>query len=174
MIAGLESVAEGEICIDGRLVDAVPPKDHEIATVFQSYALYSTMTARQNITFGIESRSVPKREQDDAARHVATLLQIEPLLSRKPAQLSDGQRQRVAMGRALVRDPKPFLFDEPISSLDAKLRVDMRTEIKKPHGKVGKTTVYVMHDQIEAKRLATRTAVMPQGVIQQFDEPHVA
>jgi multiple sugar transport system ATP-binding protein len=173
MIAGLESVTDGEIRIDNRLVNAVPPKDRDIAMVFQSYALYPTMTARQNITFGMESRGVPKTKQDEAVTRVAALLQIEPLLHRKPGQLSGGQRQRVAMGRALVRDPKLFLFDEPLSNLDAKLRVDMRTEIKKLHQRVGKTTVYVTHDQIEAMTLATRVAVMHQGSIQQFDEPHV-
>ena len=172
MIAGLETVSDGEIRIDGRLVNAVPPKDRDIAMVFQSYALYPTMTARQNITFGMESRRVPKAEQDEAVKRVAALLQIEPLLNRKPGQLSGGQRQRVAMGRALVRDPKLFLFDEPLSNLDAKLRVDMRTEIKKLHQRVGKTTVYVTHDQIEAMTLATRIAVMHQGALQQFDEPH--
>ena len=139
--------------------------------VFQSYALYPTMTARQNMTFGMESRGVPKAEQDAAIKRVASLLQIEPLLNRKPGQLSGGQRQRVAMGRALVRDPKLFLFDEPLSNLDAKLRVDMRTEIKKLHLRVGKTTIYVTHDQIEAMTLASRIAVMHQGAIQQFDEP---
>ena len=171
MVAGLESVSQGEIRIDGNLVNSVAPKDRDIAMVFQSYALYPTMTARQNITFGMESRGVPKAEQDAAVRRVSALLQIEPLLSRKPGQLSGGQRQRVAMGRALVRDPKLFLFDEPLSNLDAKLRVDMRTEIKKLHQRVGKTTVYVTHDQIEAMTLASRIAVMHQGAIQQFDEP---
>jgi multiple sugar transport system ATP-binding protein len=171
MVAGLESVSEGEIRIDGRLVNAVAPKDRDIAMVFQSYALYPTMTARQNITFGMESRGVPRAEQDEAVNRVAALLQIEPLLRRKPGQLSGGQRQRVAMGRALVRDPKLFLFDEPLSNLDAKLRVDMRTEIKKLHLRVGKTTIYVTHDQIEAMTLASRIAVMHQGSIQQFDEP---
>ena len=139
--------------------------------VFQSYALYPTMTVRQNITFGMESRGVPKAEQDEAVKRVAALLQIEQLLDRKPGQLSGGQRQRVAMGRALVRDPKLFLFDEPLSNLDAKLRVDMRTEIKKLHQRVGKTTVYVTHDQVEAMTLASRIAVMHQGSVQQFDEP---
>ena len=171
MIAGLESISEGEIHIDGRLVNAVAPKDRDIAMVFQSYALYPTMTARQNMTFGMESRGVPKAEQDAAIKRVSALLQIEPLLGRKPGQLSGGQRQRVAMGRALVRDPKLFLFDEPLSNLDAKLRVDMRTEIKKLHQRVGKTTVYVTHDQIEAMTLASRIAVMHGGEIQQFDEP---
>ncbi len=122
MIAGLESVSQGEIRIDGNLVNSVAPKDRDIAMVFQSYALYPTMTARQNITFGMESRGVPKAEQDAAVKRVSALLQIEPLLNRKPGQLSGGQRQRVAMGRALVRDPKLFLFDEPLSNLDAKLR----------------------------------------------------
>src|SRR5271169_3003941 len=173
MVAGLESVTEGEIRIDGRLVNAVAPKDRDIAMVFQSYALYPTMTVRQNITFGMESRRVPRAQQDEAVKRVAALLQIEPLLQRKPAQLSGGQRQRVAMGRALVRDPKLFLFDEPLSNLDAKLRVDMRTEIKKLHLRVGKTTIYVTHDQIEAMTLASRIAVMHQGSIQQFDEPQV-
>jgi multiple sugar transport system ATP-binding protein len=171
MIAGLESVSEGEIRIDGALVNSVAPKDRDIAMVFQSYALYPTMTARQNMTFGMESRGVPKAEQDAAIKRVASLLQIEPLLNRKPGQLSGGQRQRVAMGRALVRDPKLFLFDEPLSNLDAKLRVDMRTEIKKLHQRVGKTTIYVTHDQIEAMTLASRIAVMHQGAIQQFEEP---
>ena len=171
MIAGLETVSQGEIRIDGTLVNSVAPKDRDIAMVFQSYALYPTMTARQNITFGMESRRVPKAEQDQAVKRVSALLQIEPLLNRKPGQLSGGQRQRVAMGRALVRDPKLFLFDEPLSNLDAKLRVDMRTEIKKLHLRVGKTTVYVTHDQIEAMTLASRIAVMHQGAIQQFDEP---
>jgi multiple sugar transport system ATP-binding protein len=171
MIAGLETVSEGEIRIDGALVNSVAPKDRDIAMVFQSYALYPTMTARQNMTFGMESRRVPKAEMDAAIKRVSALLQIEPLLSRKPAQLSGGQRQRVAMGRALVRDPKLFLFDEPLSNLDAKLRVDMRTEIKKLHQRVGKTTIYVTHDQIEAMTLASRIAVMHQGEIQQFDEP---
>ncbi|RWB58193.1 ABC transporter ATP-binding protein [Mesorhizobium sp.] len=169
MIAGLESVTSGEIRIGNRLVNSVPPKDRDIAMVFQSYALYPTMTVRQNITFGMESRGVPKADQAEAVKHVAALLQIEALLGRKPGQLSGGQRQRVAMGRALVRDPKLFLFDEPLSNLDAKLRVDMRTEIKKLHNRVGKTTVYVTHDQVEAMTLASRIAVMHQGSVQQFD-----
>jgi multiple sugar transport system ATP-binding protein len=139
--------------------------------VFQSYALYPTMTARQNITFGMESRGVPRKDQDEAVARVAQLLQIEPLLHRKPGQLSGGQRQRVAMGRALVRNPKLFLFDEPLSNLDAKLRVDMRIEIKKLHQRVGKTTIYVTHDQVEAMTLASRIAVMHQGSVQQFDIP---
>jgi multiple sugar transport system ATP-binding protein len=171
MIAGLESVTSGEIWIGDRLVNSVQPKDRDIAMVFQSYALYPTMTVRENITFGMESRGVPRVEQAEAVKRVAALLQIEQLLKRKPGQLSGGQRQRVAMGRALVRDPKLFLFDEPLSNLDAKLRVDMRTEIKKLHHRVGKTTVYVTHDQVEAMTLASRIAVMNQGAVQQFDTP---
>jgi multiple sugar transport system ATP-binding protein len=171
IVAGLESVTSGEVWIDGRLVNSVAPKDRDIAMVFQSYALYPTMTARENIVFGMESRRVPKAEQEVALKRVATLLQIEALLHRKPAQLSGGQRQRVAMGRALVRDPKLFLFDEPLSNLDAKLRVEMRTEIKKLHQSVGKTTIYVTHDQVEAMTLASRIAVMFQGELQQFDVP---
>jgi multiple sugar transport system ATP-binding protein len=173
MVAGLESVTSGEIYIEDRLVNSVAPKDRDIAMVFQSYALYPTMTVRQNMLFGMESRGVPKPQQKEAIARVAALLQIEPLLERKPGQLSGGQRQRVAMGRALVRDPKLFLFDEPLSNLDAKLRVDMRTEIKKLHHRVGKTTVYVTHDQVEAMTLASRIAVMHQGEVQQFDEPEV-
>jgi multiple sugar transport system ATP-binding protein len=139
--------------------------------VFQSYALYPTMTVRENMAFGMESRGIPKPQQEEAIARVAALLQIEPFLRRKPGQLSGGQRQRVAMGRALVRDPALFLFDEPLSNLDAKLRVDMRTEMKKLHHRVGKTTVYVTHDQVEAMTLASRIAVMHQGEVQQFDEP---
>jgi len=173
MIAGLESVTVGEIAIGERIVNDVPPKDRDIAMVFQSYALYPTMTVRGNITFGMESRGVPKAEQATAVARVASLLQIESLLSRKPGQLSGGQRQRVAMGRALVRDPKLFLFDEPLSNLDAKLRVEMRTEIKKLHQRLRKTTVYVTHDQVEAMTLASRIAVMHAGRVQQFAEPRV-
>jgi multiple sugar transport system ATP-binding protein len=171
MIAGLETVSSGEIRIDGRLVNSVAPKDRDIAMVFQSYALYPTMTVRQNITFGMESRGVPRNLQDEAVKRVSGLLQIDPLLNRKPGQLSGGQRQRVAMGRALVRDPKLFLFDEPLSNLDAKLRVEMRTEIKRLHQRVGKTTIYVTHDQVEAMTLASRIAVMHKGELQQFARP---
>jgi multiple sugar transport system ATP-binding protein len=173
MIAGLETISSGEIRIDGRLVNSVAPKDRDIAMVFQSYALYPTMTVRQNITFGMESRRVPRGLQDEAVKRVAALLQIEPLLQRKPGQLSGGQRQRVAMGRALVRDPKLFLFDEPLSNLDAKLRVEMRSEIKRLHQRVGKTTIYVTHDQVEAMTLASRIAVMHKGELQQFDVPRM-
>jgi multiple sugar transport system ATP-binding protein len=171
MIAGLETVTSGEIWIGERMVNSVAPKDRDIAMVFQSYALYPTMSVRENMAFGMESRGVPKAQMTEAIARVAALLQIEPLLGRKPGQLSGGQRQRVAMGRALVRDPKLFLFDEPLSNLDAKLRVDMRTEIKKLHNSIGKTTVYVTHDQVEAMTLASRIVVMNKGEVQQFDEP---
>ncbi|MEO8882030.1 MAG: sn-glycerol-3-phosphate ABC transporter ATP-binding protein UgpC [Devosia sp.] len=171
MVAGLESVTGGEIWIGDRMVNSVAPKDRDIAMVFQSYALYPTMTVRENMLFGMQSRGVPKDQQDAAIERVSNLLQIQALLKRKPGQLSGGQRQRVAMGRALVRDPQLFLFDEPLSNLDAKLRVEMRTEIKKLHHRVGKTTIYVTHDQVEAMTLASRIAVMHQGQVQQFDEP---
>ena len=139
--------------------------------VFQSYALYPSMTVRQNITFGMECRNVPRAKRDEAVTRVAKLLQIDALLDRKPSQLSGGQRQRVAMGRALVRDPLLFLFDEPLSNLDAQLRIEMRMEIKQLHQRLGSTIVYVTHDQIEAMTLATRIAVMRQGVVQQFANP---
>ena len=171
MIAGLESVTRGEIFIGDRLVNSVAPKDRDIAMVFQSYALYPTMTVRENMAFGMESRGIPKTQQKEAIERVAGLLKLDQLLHRKPGQLSGGQRQRVAMGRALVRDPLLFLFDEPLSNLDAKLRVDMRTEMKKLHHRVGKTTVYVTHDQVEAMTLASRIAVMHMGEVQQFAEP---
>lgn len=171
IIAGLESVTSGEVRIEDKVVNNEAPKDRDIAMVFQSYALYPTMTVRQNMTFGMECRNIDKATQKETVARVASLLQIEPLLDRKPGQLSGGQRQRVAMGRALVRDPKLFLFDEPLSNLDAKLRVEMRSEIKKLHQNVGRTTVYVTHDQIEAMTLATRIAVMHQGVLQQYAAP---
>src|SRR5690349_2890312 len=171
IVAGLDQPSAGTIEIGGRVVNDVAPKDRDIAMVFQSYALYPSMTVRQNITFGMECRHVPKKEQEAALANVARLLQIEPLLGRKPAQLSGGQRQRVAMGRALVRDPLLFLFDEPLSNLDAKLRVEMRMEIKRLHQRIGATIVYVTHDQIEAMTMATRIAVMYQGEVQQFADP---
>jgi len=171
MIAGLETVTEGSILIDDVVVDKLDPADRDIAMVFQSYALYPTMTVAKNIAFGLEMRGVAKAERAKAVERVAKLLQIEPLLNRKPAQLSGGQRQRVAMGRALVRDPKIFLFDEPLSNLDAKLRVEMRTEIKKLHARLGTTIVYVTHDQIEAMTMATRIAVMNGGYLQQLGTP---
>ncbi|WLS00168.1 ABC transporter ATP-binding protein [Shinella sumterensis] len=171
MIAGLETVTGGEIRIAGRTINDLSPKDRDIAMVFQSYALYPTMTVRQNIEFGMKIRKVAQADRDKAVKTASDLLQITHLLDRKPSQLSGGQRQRVAMGRAIVREPKLFLFDEPLSNLDAKLRVDMRTEIKRLHVRLGTTIVYVTHDQIEAMTLATRVAVMKDGVVQQLDEP---
>jgi multiple sugar transport system ATP-binding protein len=171
LIAGLETITDGEIRIDRQRVNELHPKDRDIAMVFQSYALYPNMTVAQNISFGLEMRGVPKPERQKAVAEVARLLQMEHLLGRKPSQLSGGQRQRVAMGRALVRNPKIFLFDEPLSNLDAKLRVEMRTEIKKLHQRLGSTIVYVTHDQIEAMTLATRIAVMRGGVLQQLGTP---
>ncbi len=171
MIAGLEEVTSGDIAIRGRSMNGVKPADRNIAMVFQSYALYPNMTVRGNIAFGMEMHGVPKAERQKRIASVADLLQITHLLDRKPGQLSGGQRQRVAMGRALVRDPDVFLFDEPLSNLDAKLRVDMRTEIKKLHQKLGTTIVYVTHDQIEALTLSTRIAVMFGGDVQQLGTP---
>jgi multiple sugar transport system ATP-binding protein len=171
MIAGLESITSGDIAIKGRVVNGVHPSKRNIAMVFQSYALYPNMTVGQNMTFGLEMHGVPKAEREKSLREVGKLLQIENLLDRKPGQLSGGQRQRVAMGRALVRNPDVFLFDEPLSNLDAKLRVDMRTEIKKLHEKLKTTIVYVTHDQIEAMTLSTRIAVMYQGYVQQLGTP---
>ena len=170
-IAGLESLSEGEIRIAGRRVNELRPSERDIAMVFQSYALYPNMTVAQNIAFGLEMRGVPKPERERAVREVAETLQISQLLSRRPSQLSGGQRQRVAMGRALVRNPQVFLFDEPLSNLDAKLRVDMRTEIKLLHSNLGTTIVYVTHDQVEAMTLATLIAVLRDGAIQQFGTP---
>ncbi|MCC7320659.1 MAG: sn-glycerol-3-phosphate ABC transporter ATP-binding protein UgpC [Rubellimicrobium sp.] len=171
MIAGLEAITDGEIAIKGRVVNGVHPSKRNIAMVFQSYALYPNMTVGQNMTFGLEMHGVPRPERDRALAEVSKLLQIDHLLDRKPGQLSGGQRQRVAMGRALVRKPDVFLFDEPLSNLDAKLRVDMRTEIKKLHQKLGTTIVYVTHDQIEAMTLSTRIAVMNKGHVQQLGTP---
>ena len=171
MIAGLEEISSGEIRIKDQVMNGVHPSRRNIAMVFQSYALYPNMTVGQNITFGLEMHGVPKPEREKAMKDVASLLQIEQLLDRKPGALSGGQRQRVAMGRALVRNPDVFLFDEPLSNLDAKLRVDMRTEIKKLHQKLGTTIVYVTHDQIEAMTLSTRIAVMYGGYVQQLGTP---
>ena len=171
-IAGLEPVSGGTISIDGRDMNDVPPKDRDIAMVFQSYALYPTMSVAKNITFGMKVRGVDSRTQQSKLEKVAAQLQIEALLERRPAQLSGGQRQRVAMGRALVRDPKLFLFDEPLSNLDAKLRVEMRNEIKKLHQTLGASMVYVTHDQIEAMTLATKIVVMREGVVQQIGTPN--
>lgn len=168
-IAGLEEVSDGVISIGEQDVTHVAPKDRDIAMVFQSYALYPNMTVRKNIAFGLEIRKIDKQLIEDETNRVAELLQITHLLDRKPSQLSGGQRQRVAMGRALARHPKIYLFDEPLSNLDAKLRVEMRTEIKKLHHRLGTTIVYVTHDQIEAMTLADRIAVLKDGVLHQFD-----
>ncbi|MFT6526292.1 MAG: multiple sugar transport system ATP-binding protein [Celeribacter sp.] len=170
-IAGLEPITGGQMSIGGQDMTNVSPKDRDIAMVFQSYALYPTMTVAKNITFGMKVRGIDQATQDKKLAYVAQQLQIEPLLNRKPGQLSGGQRQRVAMGRALVRDPKLFLFDEPLSNLDAKLRVEMRTEIKALHQRLGASMVYVTHDQIEAMTLATKIVVMKGGVIQQIGTP---
>jgi multiple sugar transport system ATP-binding protein len=170
-IAGLDEVSGGEIGIAGRDVTQVPPRDRDIAMVFQSYALYPTMTVAENIGFGMKVRHIPKAEQEKKIQEVSTLLQIQHLLARKPGALSGGQRQRVAMGRALVREPVLFLFDEPLSNLDAKLRVELRGEIKRLHERLGASIVYVTHDQIEAMTLGTRIVVLNQGVIQQIGTP---
>jgi len=170
-IAGLETVTAGEILIDGARVNELHPSKRDIAMVFQSYALYPNMNVAKNMSFGMEMRGVPRAERQQVVARVASMLQIEDLLHRKPGQLSGGQRQRVAMGRALVRDPKIFLFDEPLSNLDAKLRVEMRTEIQKLHQRLGTTVVYVTHDQIEAMTLATVIAVLKDGVLQQVGSP---
>lgn len=170
-IAGLEPITGGKLFIDGNDMTHVSPKDRDIAMVFQSYALYPTMSVAKNITFGMKVRGVDAATQEQKLNEVASQLQIEALLKRRPGQLSGGQRQRVAMGRALVRDPKLFLFDEPLSNLDAKLRVEMRSEIKKLHQNLGATMVYVTHDQIEAMTLATKIVVMNGGVVQQIGTP---
>ena len=171
-IAGLENITGGEILVDGEDISQASPKDRDIAMVFQSYALYPTMSVRDNIAFGLKMRKVSAAKIEEEVARVAKLLQIEPLLERKPSQLSGGQQQRVAMGRALARRPKIYLFDEPLSNLDAKLRVEMRTEIKLMHQRLKTTTVYVTHDQIEAMTLGDKVAVMKDGVIQQFGTPH--
>jgi multiple sugar transport system ATP-binding protein len=171
MIAGLDSPTSGQILIGDRDVTYAPPKDRDIAMVFQSYALYPNMNVAQNISFGLEMRKVPKAEREEAVKRVAKMLQIEHLLDRKPGQLSGGQRQRVAMGRALSRNPALFLFDEPLSNLDAKLRVEMRAEIKLLHQRTKTTTVYVTHDQVEAMTLGDRIAVMRDGIVQQLGTP---
>ncbi|SJZ68829.1 ABC transporter ATP-binding protein [Consotaella salsifontis] len=170
-IAGLEPISGGEIRINGRVVNDLAPAKRDIAMVFQSYALYPNMTVAGNIAFGMEMRGIPKAERDRKVAEVAKMLQIDHLLDRRPSRLSGGQRQRVAMGRALVRDPQVFLFDEPLSNLDAKLRVEMRTEIKRLHSSMGTTIVYVTHDQVEAMTLATKIAVLKDGVLQQFGTP---
>ena len=171
MIAGLEEITSGEIAIGGMVVNDIPPRDRDIAMVFQNYALYPHMTVFENMAFGLTLRRFPKDEIRRRVENAARILDIGALLDRKPKALSGGQRQRVAMGRAIVRDPKVFLFDEPLSNLDAKLRVQMRTEIKKVHQTVRTTTVYVTHDQVEAMTLADRVVVMNHGVIEQVGPP---
>jgi multiple sugar transport system ATP-binding protein len=171
MIAGLEDPTSGEIVIGGRVVNDVAPKDRDIAMVFQSYALYPHLTVRENLAFGLKMRKMPNREIEGRVGEVARLLGLADLLDRKPKALSGGQRQRVAMGRAIVRRPQVFLFDEPLSNLDAKLRVQMRTEIARLHQRLQTTVVYVTHDQTEAMTLADRIVVMHQGVIQQEGAP---
>ncbi len=171
MIAGLDHPTSGKLLIGERDVTHLPSKDRDIAMVFQSYALYPNMTVGQNISFALEMRKVAKPQREATIARVAQMLQISHLLDRKPGQLSGGQRQRVAMGRALARDPKLFLFDEPLSNLDAKLRVEMRAEIKRLHQRTRTTTVYVTHDQVEAMTLGDRIAVMKDGVVQQLGTP---
>ncbi|HEY6860176.1 MAG TPA: sn-glycerol-3-phosphate ABC transporter ATP-binding protein UgpC [Pseudolabrys sp.] len=171
MIAGLEEITSGNISIGGEVVNDLPPKDRDIAMVFQNYALYPHMTAFENMSFGLKLRKFPKAEIRQRVEHAARILDITELLDRRPKALSGGQRQRVAMGRAIVRNPKVFLFDEPLSNLDAKLRVQMRTEIKRVHQKVQTTTVYVTHDQVEAMTLADRVVVMNNGRIEQIGTP---
>ena len=172
MIAGLEDITDGEILIGPDVVNDVPPKDRDIAMVFQNYALYPHMSVHENMSFGLRLKKFPKAEINARVAEAARILDISELLDRKPKQLSGGQRQRVAMGRAIVRNPKVFLFDEPLSNLDAKLRVQMRIEIKKVHQKVRTTTVYVTHDQVEAMTLADRVVVMNHGVIEQVGTPN--
>lgn len=171
MIAGLEEITEGEIYIKGELVNKLAPKDRNIAMVFQSYALYPHMKVFDNMAFGLKMRKVPKEDVKERVKKAAQILGIEELLARKPKQLSGGQRQRVALGRAIVRDPEVFLFDEPLSNLDAKLRVQMRTELKKLHERLQATVVYVTHDQVEAMTMGDRIAVMKEGVVQQVGNP---
>ena len=172
MIAGLEDISDGDIMIGGDVVNDVPPKDRDIAMVFQNYALYPHMTVAENMSFGLRLKRYPKAEIKSRVDEAARMLDIVELVDRKPKQLSGGQRQRVAMGRAIVRNPKVFLFDEPLSNLDAKLRVQMRIEIKKVHQKVRTTTVYVTHDQVEAMTLADRVVVMNHGRIEQIGTPN--
>ena len=171
MIAGLEDISSGEFRIDGKLMNDVEPKDRDIAMVFQNYALYPHMTVYDNMAFGLKLRKVPKDEIDKAVKEAARILDLSHLLDRKPKALSGGQRQRVAMGRAIVRNPKVFLMDEPLSNLDAKLRVQMRTEIAKLHQRLGTTIIYVTHDQTEAMTLGSRIVVMKDGIVQQIDSP---
>jgi multiple sugar transport system ATP-binding protein len=171
MVAGLEEITEGTCAIGERVVNDVPPKDRDIAMVFQNYALYPHMNVHQNMSFGLRLRKTPKDEIERRVMEAAQILQIEHLLDRRPRELSGGQRQRVALGRAIVREPKVFLMDEPLSNLDAKLRVEMRASISKLHRRLGVTTIYVTHDQVEAMTMGTRIVVMKDGLIQQVDSP---
>jgi multiple sugar transport system ATP-binding protein len=171
MIAGLESITSGTLMIGDRVVNDVAPKDRDVAMVFQSYALYPHMTVRRHLAFALELRGVPRDQIDTQVRRAAGTLELDELLDRKPAQLSGGQRQRVALGRALVRDPQVFLFDEPLSNLDAKLRVQMRREIARLHRELAATMIYVTHDQVEAMTLGDRIVVMDKGHVQQVDAP---
>lgn len=173
LLAGLEEISEGNIYIGDRLVNDVAPKDRDIAMVFQSYALYPHMSVYENMAFGLKLRKTPKADIDRRVKQAAGILGIEMLLDRKPKQLSGGQRQRVAVGRAIVREPKVFLFDEPLSNLDAKLRVQTRAEISKLHQRLGTTFIYVTHDQTEAMTMGTRIAVMKDGLLHQIDTPQV-
>jgi multiple sugar transport system ATP-binding protein len=171
MVAGLEAITSGQILIDDSVVNEVPPMDRDIAMVFQNYALYPHMSVAGNMAFGLKMRKFAKPEIESRIKRAAAILGIENLLERKPRQLSGGQRQRVALGRAIVRDPKVFLFDEPLSNLDAKLRVQMRVELKKLHERLGTTAIYVTHDQVEAMTLGDRVVVMKDGWVQQVGEP---
>jgi len=171
MIAGLEEISQGTITIDGKVVNNVPPKDRDIAMVFQNYALYPHMTVYDNLAFGLKLRNYEKKEIEARVQHAAKILGIDKFLDRKPKALSGGQRQRVALGRAIVRQPKVFLFDEPLSNLDANLRVQMRTEISRLHHQLQTTMIYVTHDQIEAMSMGDRIVVMKDGVVQQVDTP---
>ncbi len=173
MVAGLEEVTGGEIYIGDRIVNDVPPKDRDIAMVFQNYALYPHMNVYDNMAFGLKLRKTPKPEIQQRVEEAARILKIEQLLKRKPKQLSGGQRQRVALGRAIVRDPKVFLMDEPLSNLDAKLRVQMRTEIAKLHQRLNATIIYVTHDQTEAMTMADKIIIMKDGIVQQIGKPQV-
>src|ERR1700726_3090814 len=171
MIAGLEAISSGDISIDGNVVNELAPMDRDIAMVFQNYALYPHMSVYDNMAFGLKMRKFDKQEIGKRVQEAAEILGIEQLLKRKPRQLSGGQRQRVALGRAIVRHPQVFLFDEPLSNLDAKLRVQMRVELKKLHDRLGTTAIYVTHDQVEAMTLGDRVVVMKDGLVQQVGEP---
>ncbi|GAB3485462.1 ABC transporter ATP-binding protein [Marinomonas epiphytica] len=171
MIAGLEGISDGEVSVAGRVVNKVAPKDRDVAMVFQNYALYPHLSVSENISFGLKLRKSSKDEVNDAVKEAASILGLEQYLDRRPADLSGGQRQRVAMGRAIVRKPEVFLFDEPLSNLDAKLRTQMRAEIKRLHNRLGVTTVYVTHDQVEAMTLADRIVIMKDGQIEQIGTP---